>query len=167
MIISRITYRVLQFFRTLRDMVLPVDESYVAARLSSSLLQLFRRMPRADQAHCVAVCRALERRGWTDDDLLTAALLHDVGKSVAPLHLWERVLVVLGEHFIPRRASRWAEGEPRGWKRCFVTRAKHPAWGADLAAEAGATERVVQLIRQHHSPSTDDPMLLALQEADG
>jgi hypothetical protein len=66
--------------------------------------------------------------------------------------LWERVIVVLAEHFLPIRAERWAQEEtPRGWRRGFVIRRLHPVWGAELAAQAGATPRTVALIRQHHS----------------
>ncbi len=166
MVAARAAYRVTQFFRTVRDMVSPVDEAYAAARLSPALRRVFKRMSRVDRLHCIAVCRTLERRGWHDPDLLTAALLHDAGKALAPPRLWERVLAVLMEHFAPRLASRWAAGEPRGWRRSFVIRVQHPAWGAAMAQEAGASERVVSLIRRHHDPAPSDPLLQALQEAD-
>ncbi len=78
----------------------PVDISYVSSHLSQTedpiaLLQLFRTMPRFEQRHGLRVCQALERQGYADSNLLVAALLHDVGKTVAPPRLWERVLVVL------------------------------------------------------------------------
>ena len=164
---ARVRYRVAQFFRTLWTALQPVDTAYAAARLSPGLLALFRRMARAEQHHGIAVCRKLEARGHTAPDLLAAALLHDVGKTVAPPRIWERVIVVLGEHFLPAQAARWSAGEPRGLLRHgFVVRRMHPRWGADLARQAGASPRTVALIARHHSPSDQDPELTALQIAD-
>ena len=151
--------------------------AYAGARLGADLqgadlLALFASMPRAEQHHGVHVCRVLEQRGFSDRDLLAAALLHDVGKMVAPLRLWERVSVVLAERFAPRLAAEWADvpaGErvPVGVRRGFVVSRHHSAWGADLAAQAGASPRTVAWIRQHHDPDVaGDPLLLALQDAD-
>ena len=43
----------------------------------------------------------------------------------------------------------------------------HPAWGADLAAAAGASTRACNLIRRHQDPSDgSDPLLAALQGVD-
>ena len=38
------------------------------------------RMPRSDQRHCLDVYETLVRAGYHEEDLLHAALLHDVGK---------------------------------------------------------------------------------------
>ncbi len=170
MSLSRIRYRVAQFFQTFRDMLRPVDPSrdlpYVRARLSPELQTLFRRLPRAEQHHGITVARTLEAQGHDDPDLLTAALLHDVGKVNHPPRLWERVLVVLGEHYVPQLARRWGEGPPRGLHRGFVVRRRHPQWGAALVADAGAAARAVSLVRRHHAPPGDDAALAALQAVD-
>jgi putative nucleotidyltransferase with HDIG domain len=158
---------VAQFFRALWAPLLPIDAVYVRRHLDPALWRLFQTMARAEQHHGVAVCRALEAQGHDDPDLLVAALLHDVGKSVAPLHLWERVGVVLGEHVLPRAAARWREGPLHGLRRGFVVRYRHPAWGAALARRAGASERAVTLIGRHHAkPGESDPALRALQQVD-
>ncbi len=163
---ARARYRVAQFFTTFWTSFRPVDVAYAARYLDPELLRLFQRMPRAEQHHGIAVCRALEAQGHTDPDLLVAALLHDVGKIKAPPRLWERVIVVLGEHFAPQSAARWSVGEPRGLHRGFVVRRMHPEWGAALAEQAGATSRAVDLIRHHHSLAGDDGELVALQMTD-
>jgi hypothetical protein len=167
---SRIRYRVTQFFQTLRDTFRPLDASvdvpYVRNRLSPPLQALFRRLPRAEQHHGITVARALEDQGYDDPDLLTAALLHDVGKLKHPPRLWERVIVVLGEHYVPERAERWSKGKPRGLRRGFVVRRRHPAWGAALVEGAGGAARAVALIRNHHAPPGQDEELAALQAVD-
>ncbi len=99
--------------------------------------------------------------------MLTAALLHDVGKVLFPLSLFDRVVIVLGKAFFPGRTGRWSEGTPEKYRRPFVVAARHPEWGADLARQAAASLRTVELIRHHQDlPSTDDPQLAALQAAD-
>ena len=163
---TRVRHRVAQFFRTFWAPRLPVDEAYAARYLPLALMDLFRRMSRAEQHHGIAICRALEAQGLRSPDLLTAALLHDVGKIVAPPRLWERVIVVLGEAMIPQQAACWSQGAPRGLRRGFVVRRMHPAWGADLAAQAGASPRAVALIRRHHDAPGDDVELAALQAVD-
>lgn len=162
----RIAYRVKQFCQTLAAPLRPADVAYAAARLSPALLRLFQGMTPAEQQHSIALSRALEAQGHTDPDLLAAALLHDVGKTRHPPHLWERVVVVLGEHFTPRQAAAWGAGAPHGLRRGFVIRQQHAAWGAELARQAGASPRTVALIRQHHSDPAGDPELIALQKAD-
>ncbi|MGC9346567.1 MAG: hypothetical protein ACP5JG_00395 [Anaerolineae bacterium] len=155
--------------------MLSIDEAYVKSRLaggpgggqsSDRLLELFREMPRAEQRHGIRVCRALEARGFEDPDLLVAALFHDAGKMLDPPRLWGRVLVVLVERFLPRVAARWSSGMAKGLRRAFVVRRRHPYWGAELVAEAGASPRTVALIRSHDQPAGEDELLAALQRAD-
>lgn len=155
---SRVCHRVTQFWRALRAPLWPVDRAFAQARLSAPLLALFESMSRVEQQHGIAVCQALEQRGITDTDAQVAALLHDVGKSVAPPYLWDRVLVVLGEWLLPQHAARWsATTTPRGLTRGFVIRRHHAEWGATLAEQAGATPRAVALIRWHHHPAASTP----------
>ena len=98
--------------------------------------------------------------------LSAAALLHDVGKLEHYPRLWERVFTVLIEYGAPNLASRMALGPPKGLRRGLVVRRFHADWGADLAARAGASYRVLFLIRKHHSAPGGDAELTALQAID-
>ncbi|MBN2003634.1 MAG: HD domain-containing protein [Anaerolineae bacterium] len=165
-ILNRIRYRVGQFFQTLWAAFLPVDREYAAQKLTPALLALFETLSHAEQQHSITLCKGLEAQGAPSPDLLVAALLHDVGKTVAPPYLWERVWVVLAGHYTPKLAARLSEGDPRGLRRGFVTHKMHPQWGADLAEKAGANARVVALIRKHHAPPGGDAELAKLQVID-
>ncbi len=167
----RARYRVAQFARHLWPAPLtPAERAEVQRVLPPPLAALFWRMTRAEQAHSLRVLRALDRP--EPPELLQAALLHDVGKTCAPLSLSGRVAVVLARRALPALAQHWQQAEPAGWRRPFVTAARHAEWGADLAAQAGAAPLAVALIRRHQAPaprpprSAEDELLYALQLAD-
>ena len=136
--------------------------------------QLFRRQTPGEQAHSWRVMRALAAGGGdyaARRQLLQAALLHDVGKSAAPLTLAGRALVVFGRRFAPEAARRWGAGPASGLRRPFVTALRHADWGAELCAQAGAPPLTVDLVRRHQTPlntlaTPEDEMLALLQAAD-
>jgi len=140
--------------------------------LSPELFELFCTMPYPEQAHALDVFQRLQSNGHVDQNLLTAALLHDVGKTRCPPDIWERVLVVLVQHFTPKLAERWGSGEPRGLKRSLVAAKRHPEWGAEMVDQSGASPQVVELIRRHHdgtpykTKNEVAQFLAALQAAD-
>ncbi|NPA92448.1 MAG: hypothetical protein GXO56_02055 [Chloroflexi bacterium] len=162
----RLTYRVRQFWEALRPRVSPTALAEARAHLPHGLWRLFQEMPPEEQAHALRVFQRLKARGCTDPDVLTAALLHDVGKALQRPRLWERVVVVLAQRCCPRRAWAWGQGQARGWRRPFVLARQHPEWGAAQALAAGASSRTAELIRAHHSVNPQDPDLALLQWAD-
>ncbi len=165
--LARLAYRSRQFWLALTARRGGPALAHIAPYLSPAQQTLFRRLQPAEQAHAFLVLQRLRQSGHQDPDLLTAALLHDVGKCLSPLSLFDRVWIVLGRRFLPRLARRWGEGEPRGLCRPFVVAARHADWGADLAAEAGVSARAVGLIRRHQDADPGgDPLLAALQAAD-
>jgi putative nucleotidyltransferase with HDIG domain len=179
---ARLVYRSRQFFQTLISSAAAVDLEPAALVLSPSQLALFRRMPAGEQAHALRVLSDLTSLGETDPDLLTAALLHDIGKVLAPLRVWERVLIVLVGGVCPRCLLRWGSQaglrpgesvERMGLRRALVVAVQHPAWGAELAASCGTSPRAVELIRRHQDEfdPTDDRhseivLLRKLQQVD-
>jgi len=164
--LSRLAYRARQFWNALPRSLPRVDTGVLLPHLSSSQIVLFRRMHSAEQIHAWQVLNRLTDSGLTNPHLLTAALLHDVGKILVPLSLADRVVIVLGKRFFPRRVQKWSESSPTGLRRPFVTAVQHPAWGADLVEQTGASPQTVAFIRHHHDAPRDDPLLIALQKAD-
>lgn len=170
---ARVGYRVRQFGRLVWPQPLTAAEKQkVAAVLSRRQLLLFYEFAPNDQRHSYGVMQTLMAAGETEPSLLVAALLHDIGKICHPVYVWDRVLIVLGEAFLPRQVAVWGAGEVSGWKRPFVIRAQHPAWGADLVQAAGATPLTVRLVARHQDKlpanltSHEDKLLARLQWAD-
>ncbi len=171
MIVSA-TYRLQQGLRALGAWFSPVDDALAREHLTPPLYALYRTMRRSERQHSLRVLRDLRDQGYSDPDLLAAALLHDVGKTRAPFSIPEKVLVVLVKAFAPRLYRRWGSDSSRGWRRPFAVSTQHPAWGATIVAQAGGTPRTIELIRHHADPLPGPPasdterLLLALQQAD-
>jgi putative nucleotidyltransferase with HDIG domain len=174
-------YRVKQFFRALTAHISEEDLTRAARFLTPDLLALFRTMSAQDQRHCLKVWAALREDGHTDCALLTAALLHDVGKASAPLSVWQRAIVVLLERFAPRMLGQLTRADAtsaaaRFWRPLLIY-ARHAEIGAQMAQQAGCSPLVVTLIRRHqqYEPTENEfagasdranALLTALQQAD-
>jgi hypothetical protein len=163
--------RLKQGVRALAAFARPVPIERAAALLTPRELDVFRRMARSEQLHSLAV---LDSARADDSPVLAqAALLHDAGKSLYPLALWQRSLPVLVGAISPSWVTRLSRRDPRTWwSRGFVVYARHPEWSAQLAASAGAPDEVIWLVRHHADDAAQwqahplYPLLLRLQAAD-
>ena len=96
MAFSRPIYRAEQFWKALFAKPKDGELAWVKEILSQSQYELFQQMQLSEQAHAIQVYADLKAQGHLEHDLLVAALLHDAGKTKAPLRVWERVWIVLG-----------------------------------------------------------------------
>lgn len=166
---ARVRYRVRQFWQAI--CAAPTAEDLQQARelLAHPLMDLFTRMQPSEQAHSLRLYHQLRAQAESDPDLLVAALLHDAGKSRHPLRVWERVAIVLLSALSSKLVAQWGQGAADGWRRPFVVATQHPNWGAEMAAQAGASPLAVALIRRHQERlpgpdrSVEDRLLAKLQ----
>lgn len=148
---SKINYRFWQFWQSLKNTPPPDALARAQGILNPSELDLFQQLPVQDINHSLRVMQTLESEGETDPDLLKAALLHDIGKTLHPLKRWERVFAVLLEGIFPGAAAAWGQQEPQGIHRPLVVIHQHPIWGSDLAQKAGSSQQVIWLILHHEA----------------
>jgi hypothetical protein len=167
------SYRAGQFLHLLTAKRKREHRRFVYEILDSSMAALFFRMSDPDQSHSVRVFQTLVDQGEEGEDLLRAALLHDVGKSLHPLRAWERSLVVVTNRIFPNQVLKWGHDEPYGWRKPFVVALQHPEWGAALVQQEGGSETLVTLIRYHQENAPPNigkdvqELLERLQTADG
>ena len=178
-------YRIHQAWNALTAKPAESDLEEVKSFLSPTQFSLFSDLHPSEQSHSIGIYHQLLNSGVNHPDLLTAALLHDVGKNRYPLHIWDRIIIVIGRGISPHRVDSWSQGDPDSWKRPFVVSKKHAEWGAQMAADAGASQLTVKLINRHqeqlparhNSPSqnnsnmegityTEDQLLYLLQHFD-
>ena len=156
---ATVHYRLGQVRQQLGFVAPLVMEEYgeVARFLSPAALALFQTMSPADQRHALRVCQGLQARGCNETDMLAAALLHDVGKAQGRVPFWTRPTIVLGKVLFPRLLASLTvyphrDSELPRWRRGLSYAWYHADVGADLAAQAGLSERAVLYIRTHHQP---------------
>lgn len=153
----RAVYRIKQGLDNLTASMQPEDWSLVIRWLSPVELSLFSRMQRPDQLHCTRVARWLLDKGETDEKVIKAALLHDVGKTRCRIGIVHRTtFVLLGwlfQAFSPLFGAH--PGENRWWMPYYVI-ANHSRIGASMLARAGCDERVWRLVELHQQ----DPQMI-------
>ena len=157
-------HRVRQFFSHLTASVSPADDTRAVAMLPAAAGDLYRSMPVADRRHALEVADRLQQAGWTDGDLLAAALLHDAAKG-RRLGLWYRVAVVLLDALPGDGVARLASANPRSWRYPFHLQLQHVERSAAAAELAGCSARTGDFIRGTGT-DIDRAALAALQAAD-
>lgn len=155
--------RVRQFLAAAKARINDNEIAILEQHLTPSQRDLFRAMSPIDQRHCLDVFNNLLRQGYSDPDLLRAALLHDVGKG--RIRLWHRVAGVLLEACWPMLLEKLAVTRPQSWLYGFYIYRYHADLSAELAERSGCSQSVVELIRKHHTLSENE-QAKALWEAD-
>lgn len=112
--------------------------------------KLFEAQSDADRRHALGVACRLLAAGHSDDLLVRAALLHDVGKSGAAIRVWHRVLWVLAGRFSPWIRQPLARSAP------FRALANHASVGATMVRSSGAEPRLVALVAGHPLPGDEE-----------
>ena len=142
--------------------VSPAERRDLETWLSGPQLALFDSMHRADQRHGLDVIATLRAEDHDDPDLLLAALLHDCSKGPA-VRLPHRVAWSFGERYGDGVLDVFSHMP--GYRTAFMRLRDHADDSAELALQAGCSERTADLIR-HQAAPVDPDAGEALQLAD-
>ena len=149
-----------RFFWSIRSgEVDPADDRWARSLLSAAEGRLWDSMNSLDRAHSVAVARRVARRARETatempEWVMTAALLHDVGKADADLPTWARVFTALLDPLVPERtAASWSRRQ--GTVGRIGRHLTYTEVGASMLETAGSDPRVVAWAREHHHKPSD------------
>ncbi|HEX7000610.1 MAG TPA: HD domain-containing protein [Trueperaceae bacterium] len=127
------------------------DDEWARLVLEPAEFDLFMALPAAERAHAVKVGRCAQSRGHeVPQEVLKAALLHDVGKAGSSSHVVHRVIA----HLLPAPEVP-AQPRLRGLAGTRQAKRHHAAYGALKVLEITGDTRVAWLIRHHHQPGDD------------
>jgi len=138
------------------------DEAWALRHLNGGETALWKQMSNPDRRHAIDVANdvGLELGHDVPREVITAALLHDVGKVESGLRTPARVLATVF----------WAindDAKAVRWQNMSTFRGRlakyrlHPEIGAQLLSDAGSHELTVSWTRHHHQagdPPAVDPV---------
>lgn len=146
-----------RFFGSLRPGAPAAREvEWVRGVLSPAEFELWSSMSNPDLRHSVSVAREVQRALGDEATapVLAAALLHDVGKTVAGLRTYGRVIATLSGRVAGHdMAVAWSE--TKGFTRRVGLYLNHAALGGDLLGMAGSDPLTEAWAREHHLDPAD------------
>ncbi|MDP4126376.1 MAG: HD domain-containing protein [Bacillota bacterium] len=158
-------YRLHQFLNAVFPKIDSWDIKWALNHLSPEASELFLKQSWVEQRHAIDVTKKIVNAknllSHPDlETLITAALLHDCGKSLVSIRLWHRVYIVLMQK-MPLSIWSCLEQSNTVFASPLKIATYHAQWGERLAKKAGLNAQVCLLIREHHSPKTDLGHILA------
>ena len=165
-----------RFFGSLRRRELDNrQEAYVASVLSTAEYELWSSQSRADRYHTFVVAQCLQLELQNDKRLasgdtqwvISAGLLHDIGKIDSNLGTLARVAATLAGVMMPTTVlNGWHHKS--GLRQRINSYLNHAEVGAQMLQSVRSDARVVTWARGHHQPRGDTPPEIAqlLKRAD-
>lgn len=127
---------------------------------------LFSQMSRIDQKHALTVAKMVLDKSTTATEkielktLVTASLLHDIGKVEGDFNFISRIMVGIVRRIKPALRGKLAMRYPLTFWQKFryglYVDLVHPARGAHMARIFGVDQQIVDIIRHHHDPPRAD-----------
>lgn len=162
-------YRLRQLYKALRPKIKEEELTWLRGVLTEQELSLFDKQLLIEKRHAIDVasevlCQksdvVLNLGETAFNNLLKAAFLHDCGKSLISLRLWQRVFIVC-YNYLPQRTKKSITSRQRSiFSKTIVIYHQHPCWGKHLAAKTGLNQEVQALIENHHSPNNQIEQIL-------
>lgn len=163
------SYRIRQFYWDLFSKMTDEDLKFAQEVLNLNELDLFKKLSISEQKHSVRVAydvrRICQREKLESDELLKAALLHDIGKIFKRLNIIDKSLFVLFDKFSFGSVRKHFADDYRISKISVFY--NHPSLGACILGKIGCSPRVIYLVKNHSNKNIEgDRQLDILQYCD-
>lgn len=160
-------YRVKQFMWAIKGNFQEIDYNFIKKYLDDDELELFNRLTKGEQYHCIRVCNdsikiAKEKNINVNLNLLCkAALLHDIGKIDYHLNVFKKSILVL--------LHKASKGKLRNFSniKAVDTYYNHSKNGIKKLDNDKYSKEFLQVISEHHNTKDYNNVLLnIIREAD-
>ena len=147
--------RVKQFYINVTDKMTDKDYYYVKKILTSKELELFMKLSKSEQKHCVRIAKDIEftiDNKKTDDEfiitnknlLVKSALLHDIGKSTKRLNVIDKSIIVILNKLTNGRLKNIKKSKKI---QCYYN---HSIYGYDILKNIIDNEIILDIVNNHH-----------------
>ncbi|WP_138207501.1 HDIG domain-containing metalloprotein [Haloimpatiens lingqiaonensis] len=158
--------RVKQFFLYFNYKIDENDREFVYKYLNKEQIELFEKLKVYEQKHCINVARDLvnhckELNINYNDELIVAALLHDIGKIECSLNLIDKSALVILDKISRGKIKKYEKN-----KKVDIYY-NHPEKGYNILKKMGEKNRILFLVKNHHNNDiSNDLELSILKECD-
>jgi putative nucleotidyltransferase with HDIG domain len=145
------------------------EEEFLIKYLSNTEYNLFRGLAIAEQKHSIRVAQDVEKvcRKYIEggikideEQLLKAALLHDIGKIYGKLNAIEKSIMVILNKLTKGKIKRYS------YIKKINVYYNHAEMGANMLKQYNIDESIVYLIRNHHESIKGNAELEILADCD-
>ena len=153
----RTFYRIRQFFKSLFVTKSMVDMDFVRKHLTPAQEALFLRMQTYDRYHSVLFAKTLIAEVYkVQEDMIVAALLHDVGKSRYLISPFNRTFAVLIHKFAPKMMEDATLENVTFFNKTFLVAKHHAQWSEEMARSVGVSELTAIIIASHENENINE-----------
>lgn len=152
--------RIRQFYNYMTAIVDAEDKIYLDKCLNIDERNLFYKLSVHEQKHSINVAKDVEsicdKNLMNSNDLVKAALMHDIGKLKTKMNIIEKSIIVILDNISGGRIKRFTNIQ-----KIYVYY-NHANDGAKILEELNEDSRILYLIRNHHNKSIRDDLELSI-----
>ena len=153
--------RVKQFYINVTDKMTKKDYDFVKSILNNKELELFMKLSKSEQKHCVRIAKDIEcvidNKEIEDYDILTnknllikSALLHDIGKSKKRLNVIDKSIIVILNKLTNGKLKHIEKSKK---VQCYYN---HSIYGYEILKDIIDNEIILDIVKNHHSNNTNN-----------
>ncbi len=151
-------YRIKQFIWTIRARVTEDELNWVKTYLAKEEIEIFLKLSAGEQKHSIKVAKLMadEAVNYLKDEIdlisyIKIGLLHDIGKTVYPLNLIKKAIMVLLNKIGRQKFKNYTN---INMIRGYYT---HPSLGREILEKIGGYEEMfLETIENHHNEDKED-----------
>jgi len=140
-------YRIRQFFHGINATISSDDTNFINSYLTNEEQDLFYKLRISEQRHCLNVANGCKKDIPNKTWFIKAALLHDIGKIGSNLTLINKSFVV-----IAMALNLKENNMPSFLREALYYKQNHAKLGYNLLKNIVTDERVLCIIKNHHTP---------------